>query len=769
MASTILAPGTAPTSTFDCHLGARPAPTGRFAGRARAGVSALALAALAAPMGIVHADEAAAEAAADEPAVPMLETITVVGRAQTLYRVEETSVGKLATDPLLSSQSVAVISDDLIEDQGARDAQDIYRNISGVSFFSYAGVTARGFRQEEIFFDGLRGDPYAGFSVPQLFNVQRVEFLKGPAGMLYGPGAPGGLFNYVTKRPSREFAGNFAFVAGTEDRRGASLEVTGAPVGEEGPGTRLGIFYEDRDTPRYNAANETLIADGGLDFDLGFADLILQVTRYDQELPANRLRGVPVDDAGNFLANRRWNHNEPTDFLNLESTAYQAKLEGFAGESVTWDVGVRVNDSVETQQYHEPLGLFPRRDLAGNFIDAAGSIVATADEAEVVMAREYRDQRRDLDSVSAGANLVWSTEIAGLPNRLLVGADYYTEDFVLIYDRARGNSVARPAGAPNPLGLLNPVYGQSDSSTYVLTSPFGDRSFDTKRAGAYLLNELTIDRLILTGGLRHDEFEDETLQVFDDGRQVAGSADDDAVTYRFGAVYRISDGISAFVQAADSFVPADVGSVDRNGELLDPSEGRILEAGLKFALNDGGLQASASIYEIKRTNLPQTDADPAAPPNALVAVGEVTSRGFEADVAVDLTPNWVLTAAYAYNDARITRDNGTGGFSNAVGERFANAPQNQFGFWTRYQLPALRLAFALGGEYVDVQRSLSGQVVQPFTVFDASIIWEPAPYKVLLRVDNLADEEYAVSGFIARTGHFPGEPRSVFLEVSRSF
>lgn len=128
------------------------------------------------------------------------DAIVVTGRAQKLYRVEETSSGKLDTPPLESSLVITTITEQLIEDQGARDAQDLYRNISGVSFFSYAGVTARGFRQEEIFYDGLRGDPYAGFSVPQLFNVQRVEFLKGPSGMLYGPGAPGGLFNYITKK-----------------------------------------------------------------------------------------------------------------------------------------------------------------------------------------------------------------------------------------------------------------------------------------------------------------------------------------------------------------------------------------------------------------------------------------------------------------------------------------------------------------------------------------------------------------------------------------
>ncbi|MFN2288366.1 MAG: TonB-dependent receptor plug domain-containing protein, partial [Chromatocurvus sp.] len=115
-----------------------------------------------------------------------LEEIIVIGRAQQLYRVGETSTGKLPGKLLDTPIAITSINEQLIEDQGARDAQDIYRNISGVSLFSYAGVTARGFRQEEIFFDGLRGDPYIGFNVPQLFNIERVDFLKGPAGMLYG-------------------------------------------------------------------------------------------------------------------------------------------------------------------------------------------------------------------------------------------------------------------------------------------------------------------------------------------------------------------------------------------------------------------------------------------------------------------------------------------------------------------------------------------------------------------------------------------------------
>lgn len=128
-----------------------------------------------------------------------IETITVVSRTLNLYRNGESTTAKLAVDPLNSTQMITSLNANLIHDLGARDAKDLYRNIAGVSQFSYAGVTARGFRQEEIYFDGLRGDPYVGFNVPQLFNVERVDFLKGPSGMLYGLVHQGGYLTTLQK------------------------------------------------------------------------------------------------------------------------------------------------------------------------------------------------------------------------------------------------------------------------------------------------------------------------------------------------------------------------------------------------------------------------------------------------------------------------------------------------------------------------------------------------------------------------------------------
>ena len=102
-------------------------------------------------------------------------------------------------------------------------------------------------------------------------------------------------------------------------------------------------------------------------------------------------------------------------------------------------------------------------------------------------------------------------------------------------------------------------------------------------------------------------------------------------------------------------------------------------------------------------------------------------------------------------------------------ETWANAPRHQFGFWTRYQIRPLDLAFALGGDYVSERISRDGQRVKPYTVFDASMIYETEDWKLLVRVDNIFDKTYAASGFTDRIGHFPGAPRSVFAEITRRF
>ncbi|MEM9495823.1 MAG: TonB-dependent receptor [Pseudomonadota bacterium] len=681
--------------------------------------------------------------------------IIVRGRARRLYRSGESPTGKLPTNPLDSTQIITTINEQLIQDQGARDAQDIYRNIAGVSLFSYAGVTARGFRQEEIFFDGLRGDPYVGFNVPQLFNVERVDFLKGPAGMLYGQGEPGGLFNFVTKKPSQDFSAELRGIYGTEARLGGSFEITGAlPI--EGASARAGVFIEDRNTPRENTSSYVAIYDLGLRFEMPFADLMLQGTRYEQDLDGNRLRGVPVDDEGNFLTDRRWNHNEATDFLDLRSNNFQAGLKGDIGAEINWDATFRYTDASQEQQYHEPRAL----------IDSDGD-----GELDLV-GREFRDQLRTEEQYTFGTNVTWTKDFGAIQNRLLVGYEYFNGDFIGVFGGTRFNSnfVTRFLAGDSlpsdiiPLRLDVPNYGQTQPQNYaVLTG--APSVTNTELHGVYGLNELTIGRFTVVGGVRYD----------DNTTEADGSTDADTnVSFRVGGIYKPAETVSLFAQFADSYTPQGAGAqAPEVGGPFDPVTGTIVEGGVKAELFDGRLYGSVSVYNIIRDGILQETGDVSPGGRDILApIGEVTSTGVEMELFADITPDWVLTAAYAYNDTRITETNGDGSaFRNLPqnGDRFANAPEHQFGFWTRYQVPAINTAFAVGGDYVGERVNLNGRTVQSYFIADASIIWELDGYNVLLRVENIFDKTYAESGFLNRTGHFPGDPRSVFVEFTKKW
>ncbi len=673
-----------------------------------------------------------------------IERITITSRAINLYRPGETNTGKLANEPLNSTQVISSINASLIADQGARDAQDLYRNIAGVNLFSYAGVTARGFRQEAIFFDGLRGDPYVGFNVPQLFNVEQLDFLKGPAGMLYGPGEPGGIFNYVTKKPKPEFDANVRAIFGSDNRFGGSAEATGAV--SEGHNLRVGLFYEERDTPRVNTNSETTIIDLGYSADIGSQLFTAQYTHYGQDLGGNRLRGVPVDDSGAFIVDPSWNHNEASDFLNLSSDVLRFSLEGQLSDSLVYNTAVRFISNEQIQNYHEPRAL----------IDIDG------DDVPDLVGREFRDQIREEETTAFHANFVYEGLAFKAEHRVAFGVEYFKGDFDGFFKTARFDAEMAQrfltgSSLPSdiiPLRLNNPNYGQTDPSQYDTTSRNSDA--DEEQTGAYVLNELAWGKVTLVGGLRYDDFDTDTN-----------------VSLRLGGIYKLSSEISLFTQYADSFIPRNASEQRPEvGGAFDPTTGAIVEAGVNAELFNGGTQIKASVYRIVRDNfLQNTGMDPEGDgEDNLAALGEVISDGFELEVLADLTQDWVVSFAYAYNDTLITKGIDGGGIRNlATDKRFANAPKNTFGFWTRYQIPQYNLAFAFGGDYVDDRLSLSGKVVKDYLTFDASVIWTYEEYKVLLRIDNLTDEEYAESGFLQRTGHFPGAPREAFVEFSYKF
>ncbi len=699
--------------------------------------------------------------AQDQTASPAsVEELVVIGRAEQYYLRSTPSLGSKFPGELKDvPQSIQILPRQLIEDQQAVEITDLYRNISSVSIFSYSGVTFRGFRQDEIRYDGLLGDPFSGFSVPLLFDIEQVEIIKGPSGALFGGGEPGGVINYVTRAPSPDASGYVRAVGGRYDLFGFRSEITG-PLDQAGTLLyRVGAAYENTDTFRFNTNKEDIVLAADLTWRPDArTSLSFKFDYIDQDFQGARLRGVPVDDDGEFLTSRRFNTNETTDFQRLEALAFTLDAQRQLTDAVKLRLAGRAVISQEKQEYHEPRGLF---------VNAQGVLR---------MRREFRDQLRDIDQYTALAEVTHEGTLAGMKSQWLVGGEYYrveNRDFFLTSSDSRRANILPPNFIVPDINLVDPDFGNSNPSLFDPLQEL-DREGAFDQWGIYIQNHLQVtQRLALTVGGRLEGFSENqnsttTILLTNAVSQSQARQSDEKLTYRFGAVYDWTDDLATYFNISSGFSPQSAASQEADsGGPFGPETGRLLELGLKTTLLDGALFIQSAIYQINKQDVLVADPTPGAPVGALANIGEARARGFELDVVGDLSTAWTLAFNYAYNDTKILE--GDDEITNAVGNRFANAPRHQLGFWTRYDIDIINSALTFGGDYVAKRLSLSGQRVDPYMVFDAG--WQTQWDNIQLQVNvrNLFDKVYAESGFIARTGHFPGEPRTFRAEVTYAF
>ncbi|TMO44313.1 TonB-dependent siderophore receptor [Pseudoalteromonas ruthenica] len=680
-----------------------------------------------------------------------IEKIEVVGRAFSLYRPKESSFGTRTNTPLEKiPQSIQVLPQALINDQAARQITDLYSNIAGVNAFSYSGVTFRGFRQDEILYDGVKGDPFNGFAVPQLFNIEQVAVLKGPAGAVYGSGNPGGIINYVTKKPQFSEQTTVELEVGNDDYLSGAFESTGAISDSDAHAYRVGLYRDSEEPFRANTTTDNTIVDLGYTW-LATHDteLTLQYTYIEQELGGARLRGVPVDEQGNFVTDISWNHNEATDFQNVEAYVYQAIIKHDLNDTWRMDITARYFDNEELQNYHEPRGL----------VDTDNDGVADWSH------REFRDQIRENEGFSLTANAIAELQFGDTQHQILLGSDWYKHDFAGDYRTAQQQS----KGGPVPgLDLHNPEYGLTSRADYNMDAIASRLSATTlTRWGVYAQDQIDLtDQWSVTAGLRYDHFEDR------DELNHTEFSDSD-ITYRLGTSYNINDMFFPYALHGTGFVPQSASNQDpAAGGPFDPEHSRINELGLRTKLFDDSLAVNIATYDIVRENILQpsllgdigNDGT-----DDLVALGEVQSKGIELEVVGDITERWVITASYAYNDTRITESSDSIRNQIPDSDKFANAPQNTLGVWTRYELPQLNSSVSAGLDYVDEQMSLGGLPVKPYTIYNMAWQTQYQNWQWQLSVKNLFDKEYASSGFITRTGHFPGEPRRIYVSAKYRF
>ena len=669
-----------------------------------------------------------------------LQTLQVQGRALSHYKEDEAALATRTSTPIDETpQSVQVVTEALIEDQAARQITDLYRSISGMSQNNVSTVTLRGFSQDEVLYDGLKGDPFGDFSIPQLFTIEQIQVLKGPSGAVYGAGEPGGVINYVTKKPAYEQKNTLKVSAGNKDFLSGSIESSGPANEDASQRYRVGIYSDGQDSYRNNVEEENQIIDLGYAWDIDSNNtLTVQYTDIHQYISGARLRGIPTDDEGNFLADTSWNNNEKSDYQELDAQVFQARLDHSINSWLDSNLSVRYFENTETQKYHEISKLIDS--------DSDGTVDTTQ--------RQYRDQVRTRKGITLAGNLI--TELGD--HTVLVGSDYFHQKNSFLY------SYANKADGVSNLSLTDPIYGQDDVSSYTMHLKT-DETTTTDRLGLYAQDQWKLtERLDLLTGIRVDRFEEE----YQDHTTSAGKLNynDTGYSSRIGATYKINDNWKPYTSISTGFVPQDAADQQKSadGSLFDPEESRQVEVGVRSYWFNNKLNVNLAAYHIIRENILQEDPNDS---NLLVSFGKVRSQGVELDIMADITPRWVANVSYAYNDTVVKE--ATDGIQYADGDRFANTPYNQLGAWTRYDFPNIDSSIAVGADYVSDQINRQGQTVKPYTVYDLSWQTRYEDWKFQLNIKNLFDKEYAVSGFTDKIGSFVGERRRVYVTAAYDF
>jgi len=575
--------------------------------------------------------------------------------------------------------------------------------------------------------DGLRTYTW---SVRELVAVDRVQYLRGPAGLLYGDGSPGGLVNLVLKKPLPVRRHELSVGGGGLDFRRVTADSTG-PVGK-GRAVRyrlvaaaegLGDGY-DNDESRVSVLPM-------LSLDLGaHATLNLDGEYYDQHGRGYR-HTVPVTaatQAGDFDA-IPWDLNmaSPDDHWRGWNASGGLRLDARLSERVSLHVAGRytkIDGDIDVQAL---LRLLPDGQTATRYL--------------------YREKS------------VWSEYQTDTFAVLAAGSGDVKHRLVLGFEAGRSTADSAIGTAPAPsLDIYDPVYGPRPPDPALLPS-----GSDLWRLGAYLQDQLALgSRWSLVPGLRLSRLRQEDSSAAAREAPAGPVASHTSLTPSLGAVFRLRPRASLYASYAEGFEPAAPGQYLEDGRTLDPVESRSLEAGVKVELMGGRLSASLAGFGIWQTNVPEADTR-----GFYRQIGAGQSRGLEAEVVGSPARGLVVRAGYARTRAEVTKDE-----SGFAGNALPNAPEHKLNVWTRYRLPGRLSRLALAGGVVYVSERFTARDnrvrVPPYTRLDANVLAEVlrSRLELALVAENLSDARYVTSG----TGvFFAGPPRRLAATLTTRF
>ncbi|MDJ1470802.1 TonB-dependent receptor [Xanthocytophaga flava] len=638
----------------------------------------------------------------------------------------------------LTTSSVSVKT---IEQRGADDLGEAMKNTTGVrannTYGGFQHFTIRGFSNFVLLVDGVRDERHnISTSAPttNLANVESIEVLKGPASVLFGHSALGGIINIVRKRPTKEFKAEFSATYGSYNTRRMRAGASGSISNQ----LRYRVDFGMSDTEGYRYSGSTTNnAYLALEYtptskDLFYLTVGVNKDNYDTDtgIPmlegSKKIPGLDVDTR----------YNDPADFLKHTRFDYQLKFVHQFSEKV------KLSDQVS--YYDDNINYFSTEELSVN---------------------------ASLDSLTRSFPFYFNHLTKPLQNQLELSSEWLTGSIVhkvlvgyalSILDRKTYNGDVNGPAKNATIPIHNPILNQG----YISFTDQNYRATMENVHGVYIQDWIKVaEYLKALIGLRYDIFNgsyytnqvDATRHVTEKGPKSTISKN--ALTYRFGLVYQPFEPLSVYSSYSTYFKPSR--RIAPNGETFDPETGYQAEIGSR--LERSGWTAILAFYYMRKNNQVEALAG-----GIYKRIGSAESKGFEAEISGSLYRGLDVTAGYTFSKAKYLPYEGSE-INPVAGKRVSFAPVNMLNLWLNYewQYTALKgLNLGAGVNYMSdtFTNSTNTYTLPAYTVTDVAIGYRLGRINIRLNLNNVLNKRYFANAIYSNQ-FSPGPTRNFLLSL----
>jgi iron complex outermembrane receptor protein len=658
-----------------------------------------------------------------------------------------------------TARSISIETAEQFKEKGALNLSQATSYMSGVTAETY-GFSTRG---DWIHARGLELPRYRD-SIQELFGsynttraelytIEQVEVLKGPASVLYGQGSPGGIVNYVSKTPKAESDSEVVVEIGNHNRKQVGLDSTGQ-IGSSDWLYRVVALGRDSDTQVEHVNDDVTLFMPSISYVPSDDTSYTLLAMYQDSNADTAAQFIPIEGTLNPLAGGGYIDQdvyagEPGwNKFDTESSQLTALVEHRFNANLGLEATALWRDGEADYNQAWPLftGAGASRYLNQALVDA-GMIPAGTPTgySDTVVPRSFYQGDNTFEQLALDVRLTAEFSTGTLNHEVLFGGQY--QDVETDSDTAYFYGAGVFSGDfTYALDLADPVYtGSPDQSVFDAILNDGAVQ-NVKDLGLYLSDQISVGNWRLTAGLRYDDVDN------DDGttRQT-----DSELSTSLGLLYRFESGVSSYVSYSESFET--VVGTDLSGNQLEPEEGKQYEVGLKYEPDSIPALITLSYYDIEISNLPNPNSLPGDAAQQQ-GVSELDGIEFEAQAMLG---DYYLRMGLSTLDARDQNN-----------YEFAAEPDSNASIWVTWNPSTTPFRAGGGIRYVgeSVSEDATVRYVTPdYTLADLMFGYQLNDnWDLALNFRNLTDEKYLTS-CLTRGDCFPGMRRTAVATMTYDF